>query len=384
MRTLAGRLAVVLAVPALVAGCSMFGEMFEGKKVDYKSAGKLPTLEVPPDLTRPGRDERYTMPDSNPSGTATFSQYNAERQGVRSTASSAVLPTAENMRVVRDGHHRYLQVVGEQPDKLWPVVREFWQENGFLLTVDMPDAGVMETDWAENRAKLPQDAIRNALGKLLEQVYSTGERDKFRTRLERSPDGKSTEIFISHRGMVEQLTGRSGQYDSSMWQPRPPDPELEAEFLSRLMVKLGAEDQRSRAQLAARGGREERAKLVTAAGGASSLDVNEPFDRAWRRVGLALDRVGFTVEDRDRSKGIYYVRYVDPSKDGGTNAGGGFLSKLAFWRSTGNEPSKAEQYRVTVQQGGEASQVQVLNKDGQPDSSSTSKRILSLLYDQLK
>jgi outer membrane protein assembly factor BamC len=242
----------------------------------------------------------------------------------------------------------------------------------------------METDWAENRAKLPQDGIRNALGKLLEQVYSTGERDKFRTRLERSPDGKSTEIFISHRGMVEQLTGRSGQYDSSMWQPRPPDPELEAEFLSRLMVKLGAEDQRSRAQLAARGSREERAKLVTATGGASALDVNEPFDRAWRRVGLALDRVGFTVEDRDRSKGIYYVRYVDPSKDGGTNASGGFLSKLAFWRSSGSEPSKAEQYRVMVQQGGEASQVQVLNKDGQPDSSGTSKRILSLLYDQLK
>jgi outer membrane protein assembly factor BamC len=168
-----------------------------------------------------------------------------------------------------------------------------------------------------------------------------------------------------------------------MWQPRPPDPELEAEFLSRLMVKLGAEDQRSRAQLAARGGaREERAKLVTA-GGASTLNVNEPFDRAWRRVGLALDRVGFTVEDRDRSKGIYYVRYVDPSKDGGTKSGGGFLSKLAFWRS--NDPAaKAEQYRVTVQAASDASQVQVLNKDGQPDTGSTSRQILSLLYDQLK
>jgi outer membrane protein assembly factor BamC len=382
MRALAARLVVVLAVPALVAGCSAFGDMFEGKKVDYKSAGKLPTLEVPPDLTRPGRDERYAVPDNNPSGTATFSQYNAERQGARSTASSAVLPTAENIRVVRDGNQRYL-LVAEQANKLWPLVREFWQENGFLLTVDMPDAGVMETDWAENRAKLPQDGIRNMFGKLLEQVYSTGERDKFRTRLERSADGKSTEIFISHRGMVEQLTGRSGQYDSSMWQPRPPDPELEAEFLSRLMVKLGAEDQRSRAQLAARGTREERAKMVTATDGASALNVNEPFDRAWRRVGLALDRVGFTVEDRDRSKGVYYVRYVDPTKDGGANSSGGFLSKLAFWRSS-SAPSKAEQYRVTVQQGNEASQVQVLNKDGQPDSSGASKRILSLLYDQLK
>ena len=158
-------LVVVLAVPALVAGCS-FGDLFESKKVDYKSAGKLPTLEVPPDLTRPGRDDRYAMPESNPSGTATFSQYNAERQGVQTSASSAVLPTSDKMRIARDGNQRYL-VVGEQPDKLWPVVREFWQENGFLLVVDLPDAGVMETDWAENRAKLPQDGIRNALGKLM-------------------------------------------------------------------------------------------------------------------------------------------------------------------------------------------------------------------------
>ena len=98
-------LVVVLAVPALVAGCS-FGELFESKKVDYKSAGKLPTLEVPPDLTRPGRDDRYAMPDSNPSGTATFSQYNAERQGVQTSASSAVLPTSDKMRIVRDGNQR--------------------------------------------------------------------------------------------------------------------------------------------------------------------------------------------------------------------------------------------------------------------------------------
>ncbi len=377
------RLVVWLAVPALLAGCSAFGDLFEGKKVDYKSAGKLPSLEVPPDLTRPSGDNRYVVPETNPSGTATFSQYNAERQGVRSTASSDVLPTSDKIRVVREGNARYI-LVPEPADKLWAIVRDFWQENGFLLTVELPDAGVMETDWAENRAKLPQDAIRNALGKLLDQVYSTGERDKFRTRLERTADGKGTEIYISHRGMIEQLTGRSGQYDSSMWQPRPPDPELEAEFIGRLMVKLGAEEQRSRAQLATRGGsREERAKLVTATGGGQMLNVNEPFDRAWRRVGLALDRVGFTVEDRDRTKGIYFVRYVDPDKDGGTKSGGGFLAKLAFWRST-SEPAKAEQYRVMVQRQSESSQVQVLNKDGAPDASSTSKRILSLLYDQLK
>jgi outer membrane protein assembly factor BamC len=241
----------------------------------------------------------------------------------------------------------------------------------------------METDWAENRAKIPQDPIRNFLGKYADQVYSSGERDKFRTRLERSGDG-GTEIFISHRGMVEQLIVRPGGQSTdttTVWQPRPPDPELEAEFLRRLMVKLGTEDARAKAQLSTPGGqREQRAKLVD---GASQLNVNEPFDRAWRRVGLALDRVGFTVEDRDRSKGVYFVRYVDPASDGGTKSNQGFLAKLAFWRSN-DEPAKAAQYQVMVKGAAAETQVQVLNKDGRPDTTAASKKILSLLYDQLK
>ena len=306
----------------------------------------------------------------------------AERQGGRTAASNDVLPVADGVRVARDGDTRYL-VIAERPDKLWPLVREFWQENGFLLKVEMPDTGVMETDWAENRAKIPQDPIRNLLGKVLDQIYSSGERDKFRTRLERTSDGKTTEIYISHRGMVEQIVNsRSGTgYDGTVWQPRPADPELEAEFLRRLMVKLGVDEARSRAQIAPTGKRDERAKLVTANDGAAVLDVIEPFDRAWRRVGLALDRVGFTVEDRDRSKGIYFVRYVDPIVDG--NQSKGILSKLAFWRS--DEPAnKAAQYQVVVKPGDDASRVQVLNKEGANEAGGASKKILSLLYDQLK
>ena len=379
------RLVVVAACAVLAAGCSM-GDWFETRKIDYKSAGdsKLPPLEVPPDLTRPGRDDRYAVPDVNPSGGATFSQYQAERQGARPSSSSEVLPTSDLVRVARDGDTRYL-VVKESPEKVYPIVRDFWLENGFLLKVDMPDAGVMETDWAENRAKIPQDPLRNLLGKFADQIYSSGERDKFRTRLERSSGG--TEVYISHRGMVEQLLVRPGGQSTdttTMWQPRPPDPELEAEFLRRLMVKLGTDDQKAKAQLTGTDKREQRAKLVATSSGASQLNVNEPFDRAWRRVGLALDRVGFTVEDRDRSKGVYFVRYVDPATDGGTKSNQGFLAKLAFWRSA-DEPNKAAQYQIMVKGGGaDETQVQVLNKDGAPDASGTSKKILTLLYDQLK
>ncbi len=368
---------VVAAAAALVAGCSFDME----RKVDYKSAGKLPPLEVPPDLTRPGRDDRYSVPEANPSSSATYSQYNAERQGTRSPTSSEVLPSADGVQLARDGSTRYL-IVRETPEKVWPLLRDFWQENGFLLKIEMPEAGVMETDWAENRAKIPQDAIRNVLGKYLDQVYSSGERDKFRTRVERLPDGRGSEIYISHRGMVEQIVNsRQGTgFDGTVWQPAPANPELEAEFLKRLMVKLGADEAKAKAQVAARTARDERAKLVSASDGATTLDVAEPFDRAWRRVGLALDRVGFTVEDRDRSKGVYFVRYVDPATDNKKNDG--WLAKLAFWRT--DEPAKAVQYQVIVKGAADDTQIQVLGKDGQPDTTGASKKILSLLYDQLK
>ena len=376
------RSAVYFVLFALLAGCSSMPEVFQGEKIKYKGAGKLPPLEVPPDLTAPSRDDRYAVPDVNTYGSATLSTYSAERGGAVRAGSTEILPNVAKVRIERAGSQRWL-VVPEVPEKVWPVVKEFWQGLGFQVKIEMPDVGVLETDWAENRAKLPDGGLRDLLGKVLDQAYSTGERDKFRTRMERGAEPGTTEVYISHRGMVEVYN--SERKDSTVWQPRPADTELEAEFLRRLMVRFGVEDARAKAQLAGGDVRTERAKLVRAGTGAGKLELTETFDRAWRRVGLALDRVGFTVEDRDRSKGFYFVRYVDPQIDGQTSSDKdkGFLSKLAFWKSDKNA-IKAEQYRVLVQEAQSVSEVQVLNKDGKQENSDTGRRILSLLYDQLK
>ena len=368
---------------ALLAGCSM-PEVLQGEKIQYKGAGKLPPLEIPPDLTSPSRDDRYAVPDVNTQGSATLSTYVAERSGTARAGSGDLLPNVAKVRIERAGTQRWL-VVPAAPEKVWPVVREFWQGLGFLMKTELPEAGVMETDWAENRAKIPDDPIRNLLGKVIDAVYSTGERDKFRTRLERGAEPGTTEIYISHRGMVEVYS--SERKDSTVWQPRPADTELEAEFLRRLMVRFGVEDARAKAQLAGDEMKTERAKLVRSGTGTGNdkLELAETFDRAWRRVGLALDRVGFTVEDRDRSKGYYFVRYVDPQIDGQktSDKDKGFLSKLAFWKSD-NSGIKAEQYRVVVTGAKSVSEVQVQNKDGQQDNTDTGRRILSLLHEQLK
>jgi outer membrane protein assembly factor BamC len=368
-----------LLLTIALGGCS--GSLLESKKIDYKSAGKLPPLEIPPDLTAPSRDERYTVPDTSTKGTATYSAYSGERSGqARTTTAQDLLPELDKMRIERSGTQRWLVVAGA-PDKLWPGVKEFWQEMGFIVNIEQPEAGILETDWAENRAKLPNDFIRNSIGKLFDDVYSTSERDKYRTRLEKGAEPGTTEIYISHRGMYEVYINE-GKSDTR-WQPRPPDPELEAEMLRHLMVRLGAEESRAKTLLAA-DPKLEKAKLTRASDGNGTLELQEPFDRAWRRVGLALDRVGFTVEDRDRKEGLYFVRYVDPEADAAKKGEKGWLDKLMFWKSDTATASDKAQYRIFVKGDANVSSVQVLTREGGVEKTDTSKKILGLLFDQLK
>lgn len=385
-RKLTSGAAVVVSIA--LAGCS--GSLLESKKIDYKSAAAtaaLPSLEVPPDLTTPTADSRYAVPDVSPRGSATFSAYSAERGGQAAATSPAatqpvvVAPqSADKMRVERSGSQRWLVVQGSA-EKLWPQMREFWQENGFILSVDRPEIGVMETDWAENRAKINNDVIRRTLGKVLDSLYSTPERDKFRTRLETGAEAGQVEIYISHRGMMEIYPDEAK--NRTIWQPRPADPELEAEFLQRLMIHLGADEVRAKAQIAAQP-KAEKARLQGASGGVSALQLEEGFDRSWRRVGLALDRVGFTVEDRDRSQGLYYVRYVDPEADVKKKDDEGILSKLAFWRSNKPAVQAGSQYRIYVKGADSASSVQVLTREGGVDTSDSARKILGLLHQELK
>lgn len=355
----------LLSLSLTLVACSTL----DGDKVDYKSAAKsaskIPSLEVPPDLTQLSRDTRYAVPG----GPVTASSFQLGQ--VTQSVPTAVTSLGD-VRIERAGTQRWL-VINRPADKLWEPVRDFWQENGFLLAMDQANLGIMETDWAENRAKIPQDFIRNTLGKVLDSLYSTGERDKFRTRLERNATG-GTDIFISHRGMIEVYD--NAQKDTTVWQPRAADPELEAEFLRRLMVKLGVTQEQSRALVAA--GAAKNSSRITTVNGQPVVQIDEAFDRAWRRVGLSLDRTGFTVEDRDRSQGIYFVRYVAPVAD---KSEPGFLEKLFGGSKADTAPLK---YRIAVVSQGGSTTVSVLNASGMPDTSGNAQKIVKVIADDLK
>lgn len=355
-QTLPGLLACAIAL----AGCSMLQE----DKVDYKSAKRVSTLEVPPDLTQLSAETRY----ASPSAVVTASGF----QSAAPTQASKVTATSEvgDVRIERAGSQRWL-VVKRPADKLWEPLKGFWQENGFALILDQQNLGLMETDWAENRAKLPQDFIRSTIGKLFDGMYDTGQRDKFRTRLERTANG-DTEIYISHRGMQEVYS--TATKDQTVWQARPADTELEAEFLRRMMLKLGLSEEQAKAQLVA-SATPPKARLVN---GGSAVELDENFDRAWRRVGLALDRTGFTVEDRDRAQGAYFVRYVATETD---KQDSGFFGNLFKSSKKDNMPTK---YRVVVKSNDKLTTLSMQNSEGQPDNSAVAQNVLKILASDLQ
>ena len=377
---------VVLAAGLSGCGSMDVDDVLPDKKVEYKRETQAEkNLEIPPDLTSDRINDRMSVPDNFGGVSTSYSEYvtdrklrDAEDSGRLNTGGS-VLPDIKDIEVRRDGDVRWL-LVSAPVDDVWPRVIDFWQENGVLMEEENPTVGVMRTSWLENRAEISRDFVTDTIRSVLDGLYETGTRDQYRVRLERA-DQNRTEIYMTHFGMTEQVVQDvQGGVENTVWVPRERDPDLEVEMMRRLMVFLGAADERASAQLAARGQRAEARSQMLKTRDGTQLLIDESFSRAWRLIGLALDRVGFAVEDRDRSAGIYYVRYNDPSVQ---DADKGWLSGLAFW-SDDNNVDKVNRYEVRVAQSADRTVVSVADENGKPSNSPTAVRILTLLKEQIR
>jgi outer membrane protein assembly factor BamC len=358
------RLALLIGSATLLASCS---SVLSTGKVDYKTIGevKVTPLEVPPDLSQLSRENRFVIP----SGSSVSASSLPKAAGVsRNTVSTDVVADVQFQRL---GTQRWLRV--ERPvDKVWDQVRSFWLSNGFSLTTDNAELGLLETEWAENRAKLPQDFIRRNLGRVLDSLYSTGERDKYRIRVERVSD-QASEIFVSHRGMEEVYS--TNDKTTTRWQPRPSDPSLEVEMMRRLMIQLGSTEQAANQATSLPNAATSLAQLSP---GQSTILFADRFDVAWRRASVALDRAGFTVEDRDRKAGVFYVRYVDQPADGKEP---GFFSRL-FSSSSTQAPVRM---RILVQEESNTqTRISIQNESGSADNGPVAQKIARLINDELK
>jgi outer membrane protein assembly factor BamC len=388
---------------------------------DYKGAGRSKPLEVPPDLTSVNSSDAYSVPG----GSTTFSTYNQAQEG-QEPGVEKVLPTSEGVRLEKAGAQRWL-VVDAPAEKIWPAVREFWIEQGFAVRVENPDTGVMETEWIEADAIKAQDDKKNIgekFDKWLDKLSGFADRRKFRTRLERGEKEGSTEIYMTHRTVTsapddgknrvrtnygEIETGYRLEGTKPENRAEENDGDLDAELLRRLMVKLGVEEKRAQ-QIVSNPVVEKRADVVKESDSSVTLNLNDSYDRGWRRVGLALDRIGFVIEDKDRSSGLFFVRYADVDIDDGPKKKKGLfdtlafwdddeevenkskpkdektiIDKLQFWKGDDGKTDPAKQYRIklTETETG-ATRVNVVDAENKRNRSTTANRIISLLYDQLK
>jgi outer membrane protein assembly factor BamC len=388
---------------------------------DYKGAGRSKPLEVPPDLTSVNSSDAYSVPG----GTTTYNTYNQAQEG-QEVGVEKVLPTSEGVRMEKAGAQRWL-VVNASAEKIWPAVREFWIDQGFAVRVENPDTGVMETEWIEADAIKAQDDKKNIGEKFdrwLDKLSGLADRRKFRTRLERGELEGTTEIYMTHRTVSSapddgknEVQTQLGKIDTGYRfeggkqenKAEENDGDLDAELLRRLMVKLGVEEKRAQ-QIVANPVVEKRADVVKESDSSVTLNLNDTYDRGWRRVGLALDRIGFVIEDKDRASGLFFVRYADVDIDDGPKKKKGLfdtlafwnddeeienkskpkdektiIDKLQFWKGDEGKTDPAKQYRIklTETETG-ATRVNVVDAENKRNRSSTANRIISLLYDQLK
>ena len=371
------KLTLTALAASLLAACSPFAGGTSG--IDYKSAERGNALEIPPDLTRLDTSTRYNVPGD--ASAATFEAQRAVTDKQVGTVQNVATDQIGDVQIKREGNQRWL-VVPRKPAQLWNPLKAFWENNGFVLTTDDPRLGVMDTDWAENRANIPMDPVRRLLGKAIDSLYSTGELDRYRTRVESNAAG-GTNIFITHRGMEEVLTGR--EKETSTWRSRPNSPELENEMLRRLMVSLGVPQAQADAVVRQQGAAAKTASQQARATvqhdtAAGTLLLQDGTEQAWRRLGLALDRTGYTVESSNPQSGSYLVRYVQPSAERESNPG--ILTRL-FGKSKKDTP-KPVRYQVQVQPQAQGSLVRVLNEGGQPVSQAESAPILRVLAEDLR
>lgn len=392
---------IVLLAVIMLAGCDSIP--FINDAPDYKGAGRAKPLEVPPGLTGINTSDAYAVPG----GSTSFSTYNQAQEGGE-VGVEKILPNADGVSLQRAGNSRWL-VVNAPAEKVWPVIREFWLDQGFAVRVEQPDIGVMETEWIESDALKIQEKgkLLDKFDKYLDKLSGYADRRKFRTRLDNGAVAGTTEIYMTHRTVSSapddgknKIQTQLGEIetgyraDTSAKVATATDDELDVELLRRLMVKLGVDVNKSK-QIAAAPVVAKHADLLKEDDGGAALSIDDGFDRGWRRVGLALDRVGFVIEDKDRSNGLFFVRYADIYTVTGEKKKKGLLESLKFW---GNDKpadqvadttdkstdGKSKQYSIKIGETADGSKVTIENKDGSRNRSTTANKILALLYEELK
>ena len=356
-----------------ISACSSTSEIDEDYKGVYNTKkSSRGSLEVPPDLAAPDSSNALSIPSLSGTG-ANFSEYSNLGEG---SANNVLPKSSAGIRFVREGRSFWLEIESK-PDEIWRQTRSFFMDLGFSFVRENPVNGLIETEWLENRLDVPTGWFSSLLGGL----FSTGLMDKYRIRIERSDKDNVSLLFITHQGLKEVSYGNFSETDYSIkWQPRESDPELEAEMLQRFLVFRGVAKAHAK-QLTSQKKDIEIAKLVKDQSGVNSvIEVSEIFPRTWRRISIALDRMGIVVEDRNRSKGLYYIKTTEDFIKGDAED----KSWLESIFGSNEKQLKIAQYQLSVDDLENKTLISILSSSGEQDNSKTGYFILKKLQSQLR
>ena len=369
---------VVVAI-ALISMTACSGNKKDLPKLDYQTqTRKIVKLEVPPDLNNPDQGNLYQIPAG--SGAVRASDLSRRTSATQQAANSEVLKSVKGVRLERDGNQRWIEVQGKSPAEIWPLLKAFWQENGFDIKSEEPGIGQMETEWAENRAKIPQDGLRRLLDKVgMGGIYSTSERDKFIIRIEQGKNG-TTDVFFAHKGMKEVYADK--KKDTTMWQPAANDPNLEAAFLARFMQYLGVDQQQAENALTQSVAKRSGSELARIDG--NTLLVSGDYGRNWRRTALALDRIGLNVLGQNIERHAFLVQQAPNESDAVSTKKPGFFGRMLGKGKKAEKPAAYPEIIVFVEPVNGGSRISLLNKDGSAYKGSDASTLLSRLHTELR
>ncbi len=369
---------VVVAI-ALISMTACSGNKKDLPKLDYQTqTRKIVKLEVPPDLTNPDQGNLYQVPAG--SGAVRASDLSRRTSAAQQAANSEVLKSVKGVRLERDGNQRWVEVQGKSPAEIWPLLKAFWQENGFDIKSEEPGIGQMETEWAENRAKIPQDGLRRLLDKVgLGGIYSTSERDKFIIRIEQSKNG-TTDVFFAHKGMKEVYADKNK--DTTTWQPAANDPNLEAAFLVRFMQYMGVDQQQAENALTQSVAKHSGNELARIDG--NTLLVSGDYGRNWRRTALALDRIGLNVLGQNIERHAFLVQQAPNESEAVSTKKPGFFGRMFGKGKKVEKPAAYPEIIVFVEPINGGSRIRLLNKDGSAYNGSDASTLISRLHTELR
>ena len=277
------------------------------RSINYYSDKTVTSLEIPPDLTKPSSQNAFKLSEyvSVQEDTISFS----EKDNAIKEASS-ILRAPSNVEVKKAGERRWL-VVDKKPDAVWNLSKSFFKSHGFSIKKTNKKIGIMETDYLESHAEIPDQSlgvIRSMLKKALKARYALPIVDKYRIRIEPTDNGNKSEVYLTLTSMVEVITGEGGEAENTIWQSQEKDQALETEMLYRLMTFLGSDHAIAREKIiAAKEDKNLAVSIADGVGGYAKLVFSLNQYDTWDNVGWALDQLEVDVEDKDVKEGSFYI-----------------------------------------------------------------------------